>query len=166
MIAEDNIQLPVETGTRADHRWRCWFVLPEEGLLRPIFHARDAVEAASDTRAICPRRARGARRPCKCGVWVVCAPLMLREPEWVTAPPPGIDPIPASSWSGKSLVGRHHRARAWLAGSVSPIPAHLSLFATMTSSRRSFESNTRYGRLARKPPSSASSCRGPKRRRH
>ncbi len=70
--------------------WRCWTVLREEGLLRPIYQRgmiwkpRETYEAfcaAADT-----NRQRGVHpvpwKECKCGIWSVCHPMLLQEVSW------------------------------------------------------------------------------------
>ncbi len=130
MIAEDNIQLPVETGTVPIIGWRCWFVMPDEGLLRPIYMRGMPWKPRQTLEAICPEKMHAVPADnCRCGVWVVCAPLMLREPEWVTAPPPGIQPIPGVLVVGQVAIWGDiiEHERGWRGQFA--YPTHLYLFA-------------------------------------
>ena len=128
MIAEG--ALPVEVSAVPLIGWRCWFVLPEEGLLRPIFKRGLAWKPRQALEAICPDHIHAVPdKDCKCGVWCVCHPLMLREPEWMTTPPSGIDPIPGALVVGQVALWGDiiEHERGWRAAFA--YPTHLYLFA-------------------------------------
>jgi len=72
--------------------WRCWTVLREEGLLRPIWKRGliwkprqpfEALCAGDDTKF--PNRVAVHPVPdkaCHCGLWAVCHPMLLQEVAW------------------------------------------------------------------------------------
>jgi hypothetical protein len=130
MIAEESAQLPVETSSMPIIGWRCWFVLPKEGLLRPIFKRGLAWKPRQTLEAICPENIHAVPADgCKCGVWTVCHPLMLHEPEWMTAPPLGIGPIPGVLVVGQVALWGDiiEHERGWRGQFA--YPTHLYLFA-------------------------------------
>src|SRR3989442_5464023 len=75
--------------------WRCWFVMPHERVLRPIFKRGLAWTPRQAVQAICPEKAHvPPANGCKCGIWAVSSPKDLSEIEWVTDPPDGVDRVP------------------------------------------------------------------------
>jgi hypothetical protein len=72
--------------------WRCWTVLREEGLLRPIYQRGMVWNPRQSYEAFCavadkPTGQRGDVHPvpwatCRCGIWAVCHPMLLQEVSW------------------------------------------------------------------------------------
>ncbi len=74
---------PVETRIGIVLGWRCWFVLPHEGLLRPIYMKGMAWKPRQPLEAVCPEQLHQVPADgCKCGVWAVCHPMLLHETTW------------------------------------------------------------------------------------
>jgi hypothetical protein len=122
-------ELPVEISDEPLVGWRCWFVLPEEGLLRPIFKRGLVWKPREAIQALCPEHLHEIPdEDCKCGVWTVCHPMLLDEIGWTSAPPQGIGKLPGVMVVGEvSLWGKIlQHERGWRASSA--YPRHLYAF--------------------------------------
>lgn len=87
--------LPREVTDEPIIGWRTWFVLPDELLLRPVYMRGLARKPRQAPEAVCPEKIHAVPADgCKCGVWAVCHPMLLKETLWRTAPPDGVDPLP------------------------------------------------------------------------
>src|SRR3989441_8524410 len=88
-------RVPLDTDNQPVTGWRCWFVLPHERLLRPIYRRGLAWKPRQATEAICPDE---LHKPpadgCKCGIRAVSEPQFLKQVHWTTAPPDGVAPLP------------------------------------------------------------------------
>jgi hypothetical protein len=109
--------------------WRCWFVLPHEGLLRPIYRRGLAWPPGRAQEAICPDEPHEAPADgCKCGLYAVCHPMLLGEIHWDTAPPKNIPKLPGVLVVGQvaqwGKVIQHERG--WRAQYA--YPTHLYVF--------------------------------------
>jgi transcriptional regulator with XRE-family HTH domain len=122
-------QKPIETRTEPVIGWRCWFTLPEEALLRPIFMRgivwtpREALEAR------CPEQLHQPPADgCRCGVWAVCHPKLLDEVNWIVNPPQDREPLPGVVVVGQvALWGQvTEHERGWRASRA--YPTHLYAF--------------------------------------
>lgn len=70
--------LPVERSSEPLVGWRCWFVLPEEGLLRPATLKGLVWRPRQPCEAVCPDEPHPPPDVgCKCGLWAVPHPLLL-----------------------------------------------------------------------------------------
>lgn len=121
--------LPVELSDEPLVGWRCWFVLPDELLLRPIYKRGLAWKPRQALEAVCPESLHEVPdETCKCGVWTVCHPMLLDEIGWRTAPPMGIDSLPGILVIGEvSLWGKIvQHERGWRASVA--YPRHLYVF--------------------------------------
>ncbi len=88
---------PIETRVGILTGWRCWFSLPDEGLLRPIYMRGLIWKPRQPFEAACPEQVHAVpAEGCKCGIWAVCHPMLLEEVQWTQAPPPGIKPLPGT----------------------------------------------------------------------
>ncbi len=129
IVAEARAGLPVEAGEEPVIGWRCWFVLPHELLLRPLVMRGLAWKPRQPLEAVCPEKLHEVPADgCKCGVWAVCHPMMLREIHWTTAPPDGVDPVPGIIVVGQiALWGSVVQyERGWRASHA--YPTHLYAF--------------------------------------
>jgi hypothetical protein len=87
--------LPVETGDEPVVGWRCWFVLPHELALRPIYRRGLAWRPGEAQEAVCPNDPHEPpAEGCKCGFWTTCHPMLLQEVGWVHHPPEGTPKLP------------------------------------------------------------------------
>jgi len=121
--------LPVDVGDEPLVGWRCWHVLPHEGLLRPIFKRGLVWKPRQTLEALCPEKAHEVpAEGCKCGVWTVCHPMLLDEVGWTAAPPTGISKLPGVMVVGEvSLWGKIiQHERGWRASCA--YPRHLYAF--------------------------------------
>jgi hypothetical protein len=120
---------PIDVQTEAITGWRCWFVLPEEGLLRPIFKRGLRWPPRTAQEALCADNEHQAPdEDCKCGIYAVCAPLLLQEVYWTSSPPKGVKPLPGIVVVGQlSLWGKViQHERGWRAQFA--YPTHLYAF--------------------------------------
>jgi hypothetical protein len=103
----DRVPLP-EADREAITAWRCWFVLPEECRLRPIYRRGLVWKPREALEAVCPDQVHEVPDDrCKCGVWAVSAPEDLHEVTWTSVPPKGIEPLPGVLVVGQiSMWGR------------------------------------------------------------
>jgi transcriptional regulator with XRE-family HTH domain len=121
--------LPVDLSAEPLVGWRCWFVLPHELLLRPIYKRGLVWKPREPLQAVCPDDLHEVPADgCKCGVWTVCHPMLLDEIGWTTAPPKGIDKLPGVMVVGEvSLWGNIvQHERGWRASFA--YPRHLYVF--------------------------------------
>jgi hypothetical protein len=126
---EEPAPLPVDLSDEPLVGWRCWFVLPHEVLLRPIYKRGLVWKPREAIEALCPEHLHEVPADdCKCGVWTVCHPMLLEEIGWRTAPPQGTDPLPGVIVAGEvSLWGKIiQHERGWRAGLA--YPRHLYAF--------------------------------------
>jgi hypothetical protein len=110
--------------------WRCWFVLPEEYLLRPIYKRGLAWKPRETLEAVCPDELHEVPADrCKCGVWAASGPAYLHEVKWTSSPPKGVDPLPGVLVVGQiSMWGRLiEHERGWRSSHA--YPKHLYVFA-------------------------------------
>lgn len=124
---------PAATGDEVIIGWRCWFVLPHEGILRPIFRRGLIWRPGEAQAAICPDEPHDApAEGCMCGLYAVCHPMLLNEIHWDTAPPEGIEKLPGVLVIGQvSMWGRViQHERGWRAQHA--YPTHLYVFTTDT----------------------------------
>jgi hypothetical protein len=125
----DRVPVP-EADRGAITAWRCWFVLPEENLLRPIFKRGLAWKPREALEAVCPDELHEVPADrCKCGVWAASEPENLHEVKWTFSPPKGIDPLPGVLVVGQiSMWGRLiEHERGWRSSHA--YPKHLYVFA-------------------------------------
>jgi hypothetical protein len=125
----DRVPMP-EVDREAITAWRCWFVLPEECLLRPIYKRGLAWKPREALEAVCPDQLHEVPDDrCKCGVWAASAPENLHEVKWTKATPKGVDPQPGVLVVGQvSLWGRMiEYERGWRSSHA--YPKHLYVFA-------------------------------------
>jgi len=121
--------LPIDVGDEPLIGWRCWHVLPHEGLLRPIYKRGLVWKPRQTLEALCPE---DPHEPpdehCRCGVWTVCHPMLLDEIGWTNAPPPGTAKLPGVIVVGEvSLWGKIiQHERGWRASCA--YPRHLYAF--------------------------------------
>jgi hypothetical protein len=121
--------LPIDVGDEPLIGWRCWHVLPHEGLLRPIYKRGLVWKPRQTLEALCPE---DPHEPpdehCRCGVWTVCHPMLLDEVGWTKAPPIGTAPLPGIMVVGEvSLWGKIiQHERGWRASCA--YPRHLYVF--------------------------------------
>lgn len=85
---------PIEIRDEPLVGWRCWFVLPHELLLRPIYKRGLAWKPRQAFEAVCPEKIHEVPHDdvdkCRCGIWTVREPKLLDETGWTTAPPKGV----------------------------------------------------------------------------
>jgi hypothetical protein len=75
--------------------WRCWYVWPDELVLRPIYRRGLPWKPRQAMVAICPdHEHEPPAEGCKCGIWTVREPQQLEEIHWTTTPPKDRDPLP------------------------------------------------------------------------
>jgi hypothetical protein len=125
----DRVPVP-EVDREAITAWRCWFVLPEECLLRPIYKRGLAWKPREALEAVCPDKLHEVPADrCKCGVWAASEPENLHEVKWTFSPPKGIDPLPGVLVVGQiSMWGRLiEHERGWRSSHA--YPKHLYVFA-------------------------------------
>ncbi len=121
--------LPIEVSDEPLVGWRCWHVLPHEGLLRPIFKRGLVWKPRQVLEALCPEEPHEVPAVgCRCGIWTVCHPLLLDEIGWTAAPPPGTARLPGILVVGEvSLWGNIlQHERGWRASCA--YPRHLYVF--------------------------------------
>jgi transcriptional regulator with XRE-family HTH domain len=121
--------LPIDVGDEPLIGWRCWHVLPHEGLLRPIYKRGLVWKPRQALEALCPEEPHEVpAENCRCGVWTVCHPMLLDEVGWTTAPPKGIGKLPGIMVVGEvSLWGKIiQHERGWRASCA--YPRHLYVF--------------------------------------
>ena len=121
--------LPLDVGDEPLIGWRCWHVLPHEGLLRPIYKRGLVWKPRQPLEAICPEEPHEVPADhCKCGVWTVCHPMLLDEVGWTKAPPAGTAKLPGVIVVGEvSLWGKIiQHERGWRASCA--YPRHLYAF--------------------------------------
>jgi hypothetical protein len=121
--------LPIEISAEPLVGWRCWFVLPHELLLRPIYKRGLVWRPREPLQAVCPDDLHEVPADgCKCGVWTVCHPMLLDEIGWTTAPPDDRSPLPGVMVVGEvSLWGNIvQHERGWRASCA--YPRHLYVF--------------------------------------
>lgn len=91
----EHVELPVEITDEPILAWRCWFTLPTEGLLRPIYKRGLAWKPQETQEALCADEVHAAPDDaCRCGIYSVCHPMLLQEVHWDHAPPKGVKPLP------------------------------------------------------------------------
>ncbi len=94
--------VPLEPRRASMVGWRCWFVMPGEALLRPIYKRGIVWKPRQAMEAICSEETHEVpEATCKCGVWAVTDPKNLREVRWVKTPPEDVPPLP-----GVLIVGQ------------------------------------------------------------
>jgi hypothetical protein len=128
-VKSEEAALPVELSDEPLVGWRCWFVLPEELLLRPIYKRGLAWKPRQALEAVCPEHLHEPpAEGCKCGVWTVCHPMLLDEIGWTSQPPQGVDQMPGVLVVGEvSLWGKIlQHERGWRASCA--YPRHLYAF--------------------------------------
>ena len=116
-------EAPLELSDEPLVGWRCWHVLPHEGLLRPIYKRGLVWKPRQAHEAICPEDPHEVPGDgCKCGIWAVCHPMLLQEVAWTFAPPEGIPALPGVVIVGQvSLWGRIvEHERGWRASAAYP----------------------------------------------
>lgn len=121
--------LPVELSDEPLVGWRCWFVLPHELMLRPIYRRGLVWKPREALEAICPNDPHEPPADgCKCGIWTVCHPMLLDEIGWTSAPPDGVDKLSGIMVVGEvSLWGKIiQHERGWRASCA--YPRHLYAF--------------------------------------
>ena len=121
--------LPVDVSDEPLVGWRCWYVLPHEALLRPIFKRGLVWKPRQAQDALCPEHAHEPPADdCKCGIWTVCHPMLLDEIGWTTAPPSGTPKLPGVLVVGEvALWGKIiQHERGWRASAA--YPRHLYVF--------------------------------------
>jgi hypothetical protein len=121
--------LPVDVSDEPLIGWRCWYVLPHEALLRPIYKRGLVWKPRQAQEALCPEHPHEPPADdCKCGIWTVCHPMLLDEIGWTSAPPSGISRLPGVMVVGEvSLWGKIiQHERGWRAGFA--YPRHLYVF--------------------------------------
>jgi hypothetical protein len=117
------LRLPVEVSDEPLVGWRCWYVLPHEGLLRPIYKRGLVWKPRQAHEAVCPEDPHEVPADgCKCGVWAVCHPMLLNEVSWVFAPPDGVSVLPGVVVVGQvALWGKIvEHERGWRGGAAYP----------------------------------------------
>lgn len=122
--------LPTEAGQDPIVGWRTWFVLPHEGVLRPIYMRGLAWKPGQAVEAVCPETLHVAPEDgCRCGVWAVCHPMLLSETHWRIAPPDDRDPLPGILVVGQiAMWGRViQHERGWRSSHA--YPKHLYVFS-------------------------------------
>jgi hypothetical protein len=121
--------LPVDVGDEPLIGWRCWHVLPHEGLLRPIYKRGLVWKPRETLEAICPEEPHEVpAEQCRCGVWTVCHPMLLDEVGWTKVAPQGVSTLPGVIVVGEvSLWGKIiQHERGWRASCA--YPRHLYAF--------------------------------------
>lgn len=109
--------------------WRCWFVLPQENLLRPIAMRGMVWRPRQPHEALCPQTLHvPPHEGCKCGIWAVLEPDQLEEIGWTSDPPKGIDKLPGRLVVGQvAMWGRMlQHDRGWRSSHA--YPKHLYVF--------------------------------------
>ncbi len=122
-MAGDTARLPLEVSDEPLVGWRCWYVLPGEGLLRPIYKRGLAWKPRQAHEAVCPEEPHDVPADgCKCGIWTVCHPMLLDEIGWTVAPPRGISKLPGVLVVGQvALWGKIvEHERGWRASAAYP----------------------------------------------
>jgi hypothetical protein len=122
-------ELPVEISEDVLTGWRCWFVLPEEGRLRPVYMRGLRWGPGHAQEATCARRMHPAPdEGCACGVYAVFHPLLLEEVQWLDQTPPDVERIPGVLVVGQvALWGKVvQHERGWRAQFA--YPTHLYAF--------------------------------------
>lgn len=100
--------VPLDLSPRPLVGWRCWFVFPHEGLLRPIYKRgivwkpRQAMEATCADQPHDPPDMK-----CKCGIWSTSDPRDLQEIHWTATPPDGVKPLPGVLVVGQIALWGH-----------------------------------------------------------
>jgi hypothetical protein len=121
--------LPIEVSDEPLVGWRCWFVLPHEGLLRPLYKRGLAWKPRQAMEAVCPEEIHAVPADdCRCGVWAVCHPMMLTEFHWSAIPPVGVAPIPGVVVVGQIAMWGNviQHERGWRSSHA--YPQHLYAF--------------------------------------
>lgn len=121
--------VPLDLSPQPIIGWRCWFVYPHEGLLRPIYRRGMVWKPRETMEATCPNDPHDPPDPdCKCGIWSTRELADLEEPRWRTNPPDGVDPLPGVLIVGQiALWGRCiEYERGWRASHA--YPKHLYAF--------------------------------------
>jgi hypothetical protein len=129
MIAEERSDLPIETSEEPITAWRCWFVLPNELLLRPIYKRGLAWKPRQAMEAVCPDQVhRVPAEACKCGIWAVCHSMLLNEVHWAATPQNGVEPIPGIVVVGQIAMWGNviQHERGWRSSYA--YPTHLYAF--------------------------------------
>jgi len=122
-MAGDTASLPLEISDEPLVGWRCWYVLPHEGLLRPIYKRGLAWKPRQAHEAVCPEQPHEVPADgCKCGIWTVCHPMLLDEIGWTVAPPAGIPKLAGVLVVGQvALWGKIvEHERGWRASAAYP----------------------------------------------
>ncbi|MDO8475041.1 MAG: hypothetical protein Q7W02_02400 [Candidatus Rokubacteria bacterium] len=122
-MAGEAARLPLEVSDEPLVGWRCWYVLPGEGLLRPIYKRGLAWKPRQAHEAVCPEESHEVPADgCKCGIWAVCHPMLLQEVAWAFAPPSGTPRLPGVVVVGQvALWGKIvEHERGWRASAAYP----------------------------------------------
>lgn len=122
-MASEAANLPLEVSDEPLVGWRCWYVLPGEGLLRPIFKRGLVWKPRQAHEAVCPEEPHEVPADgCKCGIWAVCHPMLLQEVAWTFAPPRDTPKLPGVVVVGQvALWGKIvEHERGWRASAAYP----------------------------------------------